>query len=223
MTINRSLMDLSTKPVDYFSQSRPEMARFVPRSAKRILDVGCGKGIFSSRLKKELDAEVWGIELVPETAHLAAQQLDRVLVGDVSEQIEYVPENYFDCAICNDVIEHLVDPCHVLRVLKTKLRSDGVVVSSIPNIRFFRNLFDLVVRGQWRYEDAGILDKTHLRFFTKKSIAEMFESLGYRILHLEGINPTPSWRVKLFDFATFGLLSDTRYLQFACVAQPASN
>jgi hypothetical protein len=104
--------------------------------------------------------------------------------------------------------------------MKEKLSPDGVIVASIPNVRYFRNLFDLVVRGTWDYEDFGILDKTHLRFFTKKSIKEMFESLGYRILRIHGINATPSWKVALFNLATLGAFSDTQYLQFCCVAVP---
>jgi hypothetical protein len=95
-------------------------------------------------------------------------------------------------------------------------------VSSIPNIRYFRNLFDIVIRGEFRYQEGGILDKTHLRFFTKKSIIEMFESLGYRIRQLEGINATPSWRVGLFNLATFGYFNDMKYVQFGVVAEPFS-
>jgi 2-polyprenyl-3-methyl-5-hydroxy-6-metoxy-1,4-benzoquinol methylase len=214
------LLDLSTKPDQYFSQLRPEMAAFVPQTAKRILDVGCGEGIFGNHLKETLGAEVWGVELIPSVADTARQRLDQVVCGDVLQRLEQLKDGYFDCAICNDVLEHLVDPYRVLLAIKQKLAPGGVVVCSIPNIRFFRYLFKLVMHGEWRYEEGGILDKTHLRFFTKKSIREMFESLGYRILRLEGINPTPSWRVALFDFATFRYFADTRYLQFACVAQP---
>lgn len=222
MAINRSLVDLSTKPELYFLQSRPEMELFVPKTAKRILDVGCGQGMFGQRLKETLDAEVWGVELVPSIAEGARQRLDRVLCGDILQQFDQVPDASFDCAVFNDVLEHLIDPYKVLLAVKKKLTHRGVVVCSIPNIRYFRNLFDIAVRGEFRYQEGGILDKTHLRFFTKKSIAEMFESLGYRILRLEGINATPSWRVRLFDMATFGYFDDTRYVQFGCVAEPLS-
>ncbi len=220
MTVNRSLTDLSTKPGDYYSHSRTEMARFVPKGAQRILDVGCGEGIFGLHLKQTRSVEVHGVELSPSAVEVARQRLDSVLCGDIMQQLNLVPDDHFDCITFNDVIEHLIDPYSVLLAVKDKLAPGGTVVCSIPNVRFFRNLFDLVIRGQWRYEEAGILDKTHLRFFTKRSIAEMFSSLGYRILCLEGINPTPSWRVSLFISATFGLFTDTRYLQFGCVAEP---
>ena len=222
MASNPSLVDLSTKPEQYFSQARPEMERFIPKTAKRILDVGCGEASFGSRLKESLGAEVWGIELMPAIADIARSRLDRVLSGDVMQQLEEIPDHHFDCIIFNDVIEHLVDPYRMLTAMKQKLATGGVVVCSIPNIRYFRNLFDIVIRGEFRYKEGGILDKTHLRFFTKKSMIEMFESLGYRILRLEGINATSSWRVGLFNLATFGYFSDTRYVQFGVMAEPLS-
>jgi len=222
MIINRSLVDLSTKPAEYFLQPRREMGRFIPRTAKRILDVGCGEGIFGLRLKEGLGAELWGVELVPSIAEVARHRLDRVLCGDVMQQLEHIRDHYFDCVIFNDVIEHLVDPYRMLGAIKQKLAQGGVVVSSIANIRYSRNLFDIVVRGQWRYQEGGILDKTHIRFFTKKRICEMFESLGCRILRLEGINATPSRRVRIFNIATFGYFSDARYVQVGCVAEPLS-
>jgi 2-polyprenyl-3-methyl-5-hydroxy-6-metoxy-1,4-benzoquinol methylase len=158
---------------------------------------------------------------VPSIAEQAGRRLDKVFCGDVSQQLQNLPDGYFDCAMFNDVIEHLVDPYTMLTAVQKKLAPGGVIVCSIPNIRFFRNLFNFAVRGEWHYEEQGIMDKTHLRFFTKKSIREMFDSLNYRILKLEGINATPSWRVRLLMLATFGFFDDTQYLQFACVAQPA--
>jgi hypothetical protein len=78
----------------------------------------------------------------------------------------------------------------------------------------------LVIDKQWKYEKYGVLDKTHLRFFTKKSILEMFEMLGYNVLSLDGINSIWPWKVRLLNMLLFGALSDTRYLEFACVAKP---
>ncbi|MEP6820930.1 MAG: class I SAM-dependent methyltransferase [Chthoniobacterales bacterium] len=218
--MNESLADLSTKPKDYFSQTRREMLPAIPPSARRILEIGCGAGTFSRFLKKERGAEVWGVELDPVAAEIARAALDHVRCGDVIEQIASLPAAHFDCIVFNDVLEHLSDPYRVLVAIKRLFTPTGVVVCSIPNIRYFRAFFNFVVRGEWHYEENGTMDKTHLRFFTKKSIAEMFESLGYRILRLEGINATPSWRVRLFTIVTLGFFNDTRYLQFCCVAQP---
>jgi 2-polyprenyl-3-methyl-5-hydroxy-6-metoxy-1,4-benzoquinol methylase len=220
MPQSESITNLATKPEGYYSHERPEVLEFIPPNARRILDVGCGTGGFGEQVKRKFGATVWGIELMPSIADRARERLDRVIAGDILDQLEQLPDGYFDCITFNDVLEHLIDPYRVLLAVKSKLSPGGVVVASIPNVRFFRNLFNLVVRGDWRYEDAGTLDKTHVRFFTKKSIAPMFESLGYRIIQLKGINATPSRKVALFNLATLGAFSDTRYLQFCCVAQP---
>lgn len=173
------------------------MLEFIPKTSKRILDVGCSEGKFGLQLKEMLDAEVWGVEMAQAAAEAARKRLDRVLVGDIMQQLGQLPDRYFDCIIFNDVIEHLVDPYQVLLAMKQKLSSRGVIVSSMPNVRFFRNLFNLVIRGDWRYEDSGTLDKTHLRFFTKKSIGPMFESVGYRVIALTGFALTNSMLARM--------------------------
>jgi 2-polyprenyl-3-methyl-5-hydroxy-6-metoxy-1,4-benzoquinol methylase len=221
MSTTTAIADLSAKPEGYYTQTRAEMLPFIPKDAKRILDVGCGEGRFGQQLKGKLNAEVWGVEMFEAAAEIARQRLDQVLVGDVMQQLKELPDDYFDCIIFNDVLEHLVDPYQVLLSMKQKLSPRGVVVASIPNIRYFRNLFELVIRGSWRYVEYGTLDNTHLRFFTKKSVKETFESLGYRVIGLKGVNATPSWKVAVFNFLTLGFFADTRYLQFCCVARPA--
>lgn len=220
MAYLQNLNDLSIKPENYYAQSRPEMIEFIPKDAKIILDIGCGEGLFGEQLKKKLKAEVWGIEINEKAGAIAQTKIDKVYIGDISQLIDKLPDKFFDCIVFNDILEHLIDPFNILLRIKNKLTSNGVVVSSIPNVRYFFILIDLLVKKQWRYEDAGILDKTHLRFFTFKSIVEMFNSLGYEIKIIKGINPIKSWKFTLLNFFLFGFLSDTKYLQFACVAKP---
>lgn len=201
------------------------MRAFVPAKARRVLDVGCGAGAFARGLREERLAlgqqlEVWGLELAPDAAAQAAGTLDRVLVGTVEDTIEQLPAAHFDCICCNDVLEHLAWPERALRGLRGKLAPGGVVVASIPNVRFFGNVWDLVVHGAWSYADEGILDRTHLRFFTRSSMRELFDAAGYRLLRQEGINPTHAWRFRLVDTLSLGRWHDMRYLQFACVAAP---
>lgn len=217
-----SLTDISAKPAEYYTQTRAEIARLIPPSAARVLDIGCGAGVFGQILKDERNVEVWGIELLPGVAEQARARLDHVLAGPAEACVARLPDAFFDCIVCNDVLEHLVDPYALLAALRAKMALGGVVVASIPNIRYFRTLFALVARGEWRYTESGTLDKTHLRFFTQSSIAEMFTSLGYEIVSMQGINPTASWKVAIFNTLTLGFFSDTRYLQFACVARPSA-
>jgi 2-polyprenyl-3-methyl-5-hydroxy-6-metoxy-1,4-benzoquinol methylase len=205
---------------DYFAQSRKEMLPFMPKNINRLLDLGCHKGAFGYLIKLLYGAEVWGIELFEEWATVARQTLDKVIVGDVNTVMNDLPENYFDCITCNDVLEHLVDPYSVLAGLKSKLTTDGVIVASLPNVRYWDNLKNLLLKKQWKYMDHGILDRTHLRFFTELSLRDTFTDLGFEIVRMEGINPTGSDNLKIFNFLTFGALKDAKYLQFACVIKP---
>lgn len=198
------------------------MLAFVPSSARRILDVGCGTGLFASRLKKKLSAEVWGIELEPEAAALASPRLDRVLAGDVLNLFGKLPKGAFDCIVLNDILEHLVEPEALLVGLRSKLAADGRLVASIPNVRYFPNLWELVIRGRWEYSDEGILDRTHLRFFTRRSMVKLFERCGYRLQSMTGIHATCSWKFRLVNILTLGRWWDMKYLQFACVADVIS-
>lgn len=127
---------------------------------------------------------MWGVELLEPAAKQAERVLDKVLIGDIADLIDQIPDGYFDLVICNDVLEHMVDPFTVLTRLRGKMSGRGVVVSSIPNIRYYHTFHEILVHGQWEYEESGALDRTHLRFFTKKSIRRMYERLGY-----EGVAP----------------------------------
>ncbi len=212
--------DLSVKNHGYYAYERKEMLPYVPESAKRVLDVGCGAGFFGHEVKRIRGAEVWGVEIDETAAATAVENLDRVLVGDIHLLMSSIPDDYFDCVTFNDVLEHLVDPYGVLRRVKGKLRKGGVIVASLPNIRYHKVLKELLIRKQWQYRDEGILDKTHLRFFTKNSIIDMFRDLDFRILALEGMNKTRSRNFKLLNMVLFGFLSDAQYAKFTCVAEP---
>jgi 2-polyprenyl-3-methyl-5-hydroxy-6-metoxy-1,4-benzoquinol methylase len=158
---------------------------------------------------------------VAEIADKARSRLDKVIVGGIEEQ-PGLPDGYFDCIVFNDVLEHLVDPWTVLRSIKVKLKSGGCVVASIPNVRHFSNLRQLILEKEWRYMDCGVLDRTHLRFFTEKSIRRMFEDCGYNLCSIDGIVERPfPWTLGLLNRILFNSLRDTEYLQFACVATVA--
>lgn len=213
---------MDTKPETYYRSLREEVLGFLPGEPRTVLDVGCGEGAFGYEVKQRLGSEVWGIELAEDPARIAATRLDHVLCGDVAELIDQLPPAYFDAVVFNDILEHLVDPDDVLVRVKRCVGQDGVVVSSIPNIRYYPTLYDLVVRKSWEYEESGILDRTHLRFFTVRSIRNMYERLGYEVIRHEGINPMPREprHFRLANRLLGGRLSDMRFIQFATVARP---
>jgi methionine biosynthesis protein MetW len=208
----------------YWDFDRAEMAPLVPTSARRVLDIGCANGRFLALIKERQGAETWGIEINPEAAGQAAGRVDRVIRGDVDSAFAQLPDGYFDCVVCNDVLEHLPDPSRVLRELASRLSAEGVIVASIPNMRYLPVLYELLFRKDWRYRDSGVLDRTHLRFFTRRSIVRLFADEGYRITLMQGLQvPTPRWYKFAFAAAvvlTLGFYNDTRFIQFACVAAP---
>jgi 2-polyprenyl-3-methyl-5-hydroxy-6-metoxy-1,4-benzoquinol methylase len=207
----------------YHRAPRAEMLRFVPADAQRVLEVGCAEGVFAAAVKERAGAEVWGIEFEPQAAERARAVIDRVLTGDVDERIAELPDVYFDAIVCNDVLEHLVNPEATLRQLRRTLRHGGVVVASIPNIRFLPALGTIVFRKDFPQEDIGIFDRTHLRFFTRKSIERMFAAAGFTMQRVRGINGHGGPFGLLLVVLSLGYFADGLYLQYACVASPTQD
>ena len=211
--------NLSQKPKGYFEGERSNMLKYIPEGAKTTLEFGCGCGGFSAMVKDKFGVETWAVEIDKEAALQASKKLDKVISTDAFEAMKELPDNYFDCILFLDVLEHLIDPYSLLAAMKKKLSGNGVIVTSIPNVRYYRNMIQVVIKGNWDYQDAGILDKTHLRFFTYKSILKMFEVLGVEVVLIEGINATRNKKLRLLNFLLFNTLNDLKYLQFVTVAR----
>jgi len=210
---------LADKPAGYYACDRPEMLDIIPSSARRILDVGCGEGSFGRALKaRRPDITLYGIEVEPAAAKVAARWYDKVLTGmfpaDLPNEFESL-----DCTVFNDVLEHLVDPWAALSGLHQRLVGDGVVVASIPNLRYLPVLYRLVVEGTFRYTPTGVLDNTHLRFFTRKTIVELFASTGYVVESIEGINALDRWQIRVLRALFPSFANDVRYIEYAVVAR----
>ncbi len=166
-----------SNPSTYHQGYRKEMAAFLPKQYSRVLEIGCGNGNFRDNLSKE--HEYWGVEPVESTAMIASKKLDKVLIGTYQEMLNQIPNDYFDLVICNDVIEHMVDHDEFFQSIKKKIKKDGYLVASIPNVRYLPNLFEILVKKDWEYKDEGILDRTHLRFFTKKGLLRTITDNGF--------------------------------------------
>ncbi len=190
-------------------------------SPQRILEVGCADGAFLSVLKdRYASAELWGIELNKAEGDKARKFADNLIVGDVIEELDHLPDSGFDAIFFNDVLEHIVDPYRLVERIAKKTTEDGVVIASIPNVRYWRNLYNLIFKKDWQYEDTGILDKTHLRFFTCSTAGSLFSENGYEVLQVKGINKTKKRKVLRLNKLLRGWLDDTLYLQYVIVAKP---
>lgn len=216
------MTDYSVKSNMYFRNARREILPFIPTQTTRVLEIGCGEGEFAATLKAERQVQVTGIEPFEAAARIADARIDRVLHTDVNAGIVELKGELFDCIVCNDVLEHLVDPWDTLKRLLPLLADHGVLVASLPNMRYMPVLKDLVLKGEWRYQDQGVMDRTHLRFFTQKSMQTLFEDSGYRITQIQGINAMVlPWKFSLLNRLTLGAFSDAQYQQYACIAQSA--
>jgi 2-polyprenyl-3-methyl-5-hydroxy-6-metoxy-1,4-benzoquinol methylase len=208
------------KPEKYFHYARQEMIAFIPEAATTILEVGCGDGAFGAALKQNRSAHITGIEPFADAARIAETRLDKVITGDVEAGLKTIEGQAFDCIVCNDVLEHLIDPWHIVRQLRTHLHPGGHLVASIPNMLHFEVMKDLLIHGTWVYTDQGVLDRTHLRFFTRRTIRSLFESAHLEVIALQGINGGPfPWKFSLLNRLLFNALDDMRWIQFACVSR----
>lgn len=207
---------------EYHGQAREEMLPFVPDGVKRVLEVGCGAGRFGEALHRQRGAAVWGIERDPEAAAQAATRLERVLVDDAFAAVGQLAGERFDLVVCNDLLEHLPDPGMLLRELRGLVPADGRLLVSLPNMRHYKVLLHLLVARDWRYRDSGVLDRTHLRFFTRRSMLRLLEENGWRPRRCQGINGSRSLGLRLLNLLTLGRHADMAFVQFALLAEPAA-
>lgn len=207
--------------LSYFLQSRQEILPFVPTQCRTLLDIGCGGGAFGALVKKSFGAEVWGVDISPVAAELARAQLDHVVNAPFDANAS-LPDRFFDVITFNDSLEHFPDPYPALALCKHKLADNGLVVCCLPNVRYIENVRHFLVEMDWKYEDAGILDKTHLRFFTRKSMLRTFDEAGYDVLSITGIRPH-YWsgkRIFLLRLLFDRWMTDMKYIQYVIVARP---
>ncbi|HEY1015262.1 MAG TPA: class I SAM-dependent methyltransferase [Herpetosiphonaceae bacterium] len=174
---------LAPDPVSYYANARADVLRQVPLSARNVLDVGCGAGALGASIKRRQQARVVGIEYVREQAAHAATLLDAVHPGDVAAVELPDPPASFDCLIYADVLEHLVDPWAVLARHRELIAPGGTLLVSLPNVQFAGVLVDLL-RGRWEYRARGVMDRTHLRFWTRRSAEALIAGAGYEVVGL---------------------------------------
>lgn len=205
-----------------YSATREELLPFVPPAARHILDVGCGTGGFGRTMRAhKSDIELWGIEPEESAGDAARQVYDHVVTGFFPDDRLGLPPGNFDTVLMLDVLEHMVEPEEALDGARPLLAPGGVVVASIPNVRHFDVWWPLVRHGRWTYTDTGLMDRTHLRWFTRSSIEEMFVGRGWEVLSLVGVNRIKpvGWKAK--SIARLGRgMEDMFYLQYVVTAHP---
>lgn len=208
------------KPGAYFQAVRGEIAPLLPAGRGAVLELGCGTGATLAWLKTEHGfTQTVGVELFADAAAEAATRVDRVIQGDIERMEPDLPQ--FDLILCMDVLEHLVDPWAVMDRLAGLLKPGGRLIASIPNVRNWRALLPLLLAGRWEYQRAGILDRTHLRFFTRRSAIALVAGSGLRVHAVRRLPLAGPGKARLANLATLGLLRDFLTLQFLVCADKA--
>ena len=170
-------------------QPNVDLLELVPAGVERVVEAGCSSGALGQAfLSRNPDVEYICIELVPEYAEVARTRLSEVVVANVEhmEDRSFDVLNPTDCWIFGDVLEHLYDPWKTLTRVRRSLGERGCVVACIPNAQHW-TLQGLLSAGEFRYQDAGLLDRTHIRWFTRKTIIDLFRSTGYEIEDMGGL------------------------------------
>ena len=154
---------------------------------KSVLDVGCATG-YLARALVERGCVVTGVEYDLEAAALARPSLAELVVADLNDVdlAEQLAGKTFDSIVFGDVLEHLADPDRVLQSATKLLAAGGSVVISVPNVTH-GSLRLALLQGRWDYRDSGLLDRTHVRFFTRESTLAMVRSAGLVVTHLRAI------------------------------------
>lgn len=215
----------------YVDNARLDVAPFVPVGARSALEVGCGTGAFGTTLRSILGpaARIVGVEAVPSQAEVAraGRGFDEVVDGYYPAALEGRAER-FDAVFFNDVLEHMVDPWSVLRTVPRHLTDDGRVIAAIPSIQYAPVVWKLL-RGRWDYVDSGTLDRTHVRFFTRATMREMFEDCGFVVESCTGVNPFGArWRtsgnplLRLASRVAPVPFGNMRWVHFVVVARAAA-
>ena len=169
-----------TAPTDIYNQ---QLFDIIPETLQSIIEIGSGSGVLAQAIKHRTPATQYiGVELDPEYASLSSRYCDVVLTDNIEKPSEEL-RNYIQTTsaiVFSDVLEHLYNPWQTLKFLRSEISKECSIYASIPNIQHWSIIFGLI-SGNFNYTDSGLLDRTHIRFFTKSTIISMFNDCGFEV------------------------------------------
>jgi 2-polyprenyl-3-methyl-5-hydroxy-6-metoxy-1,4-benzoquinol methylase len=202
-------------------QARSDLAARIPEGSRSVLDVGCSRAATAQALRQAGVDRVVGIEPDPGDAAEAAKVCNQVIARPLEEVTEEF-DGQFDAVLFGDVLEHLADPAAALARVRPWLSARGTVIASVPNLGHWSVVADLL-EGRFDYIPYSILSGTHIRFFTRQTLIDLFEASGYSAPAIETVTfpASPAGRARLETLASFGGASeDLTAVEFVAVARP---
>lgn len=163
----------------YYHELRSSLVSLTRGKPSKVLEIGCAAGQTLAYYKSVCHAsEVIGVEISHDVATLARSrpEIDNIIVGNIEVMEPEWPFDYFDLIVVGHVLEHLVDPWKTVQKLTKYLKPGGQLIGAVPNLRHYSVSVPLVFLGRWQYQQTGIMDWTHLRFFTKQTVIELLAS-----------------------------------------------
>jgi SAM-dependent methyltransferase len=207
---------------------RDDVLSLIPSHINTVLDIGCSTGTLGEDIKNKYNAEVTGIEVDEISAQLAENKIDRVILGNIENLnlVDHISYGYFDCIIFADILEHLINPWKVLSEILPFLSKKGVVIASIPNIRHYSTFVSLIFDKKWPYNERGIHEINHLRYFTYRNIMDLFQFSGFEIIKVNRnyrIIEKPNAYNRFSKYFSVFPLKDFITFQFLVVAKLTTN
>ncbi len=212
-----------------YSSANSILMAHLPNSTQRVLDLGCGTGALGRIIKDRFNCQVVGVTISEAEASIASKYLDLVFIQDLNN-CDLRSLGIFDCVICSHVLEHLYWPDNLLTDIHKILAFDGTLVIALPNPLHWRQRLEFL-KGNFKYSDGGVMDRTHFRFFDWDTSLEIVKGSDYQVIqrYADGYFPLPGIRnrFKLISHQLDKLASKALPGLFGCqfiiVAQPNAN
>ena len=213
------LLDL--RKSEYGEYARVQLFDLMDRPFGNVLDIGCARGAGALAMKERGASQLVGLEIDAAYAEAARERYDEVVTGSAEDDLPWAPGS-FDTVLCYDVLEHTYDPWSILRRIRALLKADGRVHISLPNSRNVGFWRPLLLRGTFGYEPSGLRDVTHIRFFTRRDLADMLEATGYDVLRIDWTGEM-SRKQRLAVAATAGRAVELFAYQWVLLGRPRSH
>ena len=192
--------------------SLSKIQNLINKDDREILDVGCSSGYLDILIKNKFNPNIWGIEINKNDSIKAKKNVDKILNIDIENYDLSKIKKKFDIIILADILEHLKNPEKILNNLTKLLKPKGRIIASIPNFLHF-SIKIKILTDKWKYENYGLLDKTHLRFFSYDSIKKLFNSSHLHINYIDTVNSNISKKDVLMELIKAKLPTQTKIIK----------